>query len=45
VLGIEEAEAEDVGAEFGQNAVVVGRPGAAARLLWVAGSRNSEDGD
>jgi hypothetical protein len=42
VLGIEEAEAEDVGAEFGQNAVVVGRPGAAARLLWVAGRRNSE---
>src|SRR5262245_40006870 len=43
VLGIEEAEAEDVGAEFGQNAVVVGRPGAPARLLWVS-RRQGEGG-
>src|SRR5262249_57649647 len=36
VLGIEEAEAEDVGARFEQNAVVVGRRGEPARLLWVS---------
>jgi len=39
VLDIEETEAEEIGAEFGQNAVVVGWLGVAARLLWVSHSQ------
>ena len=35
VLGIDEEQARKVGAEFGQNAIVVGRTGAVAELTWV----------
>jgi hypothetical protein len=45
VLNIEETEAEVIGAEFGQNAVVVGQLGAAARLLGVSDRRSTEEGE
>jgi len=35
ILGIERAAAAALGREFGQNAVVVGRRGAAPELLWL----------
>jgi hypothetical protein len=35
VLGIDEASARKLGAEFGQKAMVVGRRGEPARLAWV----------
>lgn len=35
VVGIPEAEALRMGRRFGQNAVVAGRAGEAARLVWV----------
>src|SRR5262249_11528972 len=34
-LGLGEAEARAVAAEFGQNAILAGRRGEAARLVWV----------
>lgn len=37
VLGVSEAEAEELGRRFGQVAVVVGERGGAARLLWARG--------
>jgi hypothetical protein len=36
VVGISEADAIALGKRFGQNAVVVGRVGEAARLAWTA---------
>lgn len=36
VLGIAEAEARGLGAEFGQNAIVVGKAGEAARVVWLS---------
>jgi hypothetical protein len=45
VLGIEEAEAGAVGAEFDQDAIVVGRSGEPARLLWVSGKRGGQEGE
>jgi hypothetical protein len=35
ILGLSEAEAIDLGREFGQNAVVCGDHGGIARLCWV----------
>ena len=35
VLGIDEAEAVGLGRRFGQNAIVAGRVGEPARLVWV----------
>jgi hypothetical protein len=35
ILGMSEEVAADVGRRFGQNAVVVGRLGGPARLLWL----------
>jgi hypothetical protein len=37
VLGIDEEQARKVGAAFGQNAIVVGRRGSVAELMWVLG--------
>ena len=39
VLGVGETQAHEVGAAFGQKAVVVGRVGEPARLLWVQGDQ------
>jgi hypothetical protein len=33
-----------IGAEFGQNAIVVERAATPARLLWVSGRRGAEEG-
>jgi hypothetical protein len=39
VLGMPEAEAVRLGADFGQHAIVVGRRGEPARLVWIPGPR------
>jgi hypothetical protein len=38
VLGLGEAKAREVGAAFGQKAIVVGRLGEPARLAWIGAS-------
>jgi hypothetical protein len=38
ILGISETEALDLAQTFGQNAIVAGRLGEPARLVWAAGS-------
>ena len=35
ILGIRESDAIELARRFGQNAIVAGRPGEAARLVWV----------
>lgn len=35
VLGIEEADAVAIGRSFGQNAILAGSRGSAARLVWI----------
>ena len=39
IFGIPEAEAVELARRFGQNAIVVGRKGKPARLVWCEGKR------
>jgi Protein of unknown function (DUF3293) len=36
IVGIKESDAVDLARQFGQNAIVAGRPGEPARLVWVS---------
>ncbi|HKB04492.1 MAG TPA: DUF3293 domain-containing protein [Gemmataceae bacterium] len=37
IVGIREADAVELARRFGQNAIIVGRAGGEARLVWVGG--------
>ena len=43
VVGMSAPQARRVGRRFGQNAVVIGRLGGPARLLWCAATRSGRD--